>query len=129
MLNAPVAARALRPGVDRTEGADDDGGADQPAGRAAGRGAHGPHAVPYRGAACPVRLLSLLDGTDVTAVRELHARVSGVWNHRPWAGRRTSRRAAVIAPKHHDERARKRPAGLVSQCDPASLFGTVHESA
>lgn len=45
-----------------------------------------PHAVPNRGAACPVRLLSLLDGTDVTAVRELYARVSGVLEpHRPWA--------------------------------------------
>lgn len=37
-----------------------------------------PHAVPYPGATCPVRLLSLPDGTDVTAVRELYARVSGV---------------------------------------------------
>ena len=89
-----------------------------------------PHAVPNRGAACPVRLLSLLDGTDVTRRYGSCTRGCPVpWSHRPWAGRRTSRRAAGTAPKHHEERARKRPAGLVSQCDPASLFGTVHESA
>lgn len=88
-----------------------------------------PHAVPYRDPACPVRLLSLLDGTDVTAVPELYARVSGVLEPLSVGRPPDFSSGGGDAPKHHDERARKRPAGLVSQCDPASLFGTVHESA
>jgi hypothetical protein len=44
---------------------EDDGGTDQPVGPPAAVPAV-THAVPNRGAACPVRLLSLLDGTDVT---------------------------------------------------------------
>ncbi|MGW6098954.1 hypothetical protein ACWFRK_32450, partial [Streptomyces sp. NPDC055157] len=46
-----------------------------------------PKALPYRDAACPVRLLPPLDGRDVTAVRELYGGCPGTWSRRPWAGR------------------------------------------
>ncbi|MEV5674852.1 FAD-dependent oxidoreductase [Streptomyces sp. NPDC052179] len=80
-------------------------------------------AVPYREAGYLLRLLSPLDGTDVAAVRDLYARVSGVLapdvlgrslNFSFGGGDRTE--------GFHDPRTRERLAGLVSQYDPASLL-------
>ncbi|MFC9857626.1 MULTISPECIES: FAD-binding oxidoreductase [unclassified Streptomyces] len=80
-------------------------------------------AVPYREAGFLLRLLSPLDGTDVAAVRDLYARVSGVLapdvlgrslNFSFGGGDRTE--------GFHDPRTRERLAGLVSQYDPASLL-------
>ncbi|MFD9425842.1 MULTISPECIES: FAD-binding oxidoreductase [unclassified Streptomyces] len=81
------------------------------------------NAVPYREAGFLLRLLSPLDGTDVAAVRDLYARVSGVLapdvlgrslNFSFGGGDRTE--------GFHDPRTRERLAGLVSQYDPASLL-------
>lgn len=81
------------------------------------------NAVPYREAGYLLRLLSPLDGTDVAAVRDLYARVSGVLapdvlgrslNFSFGGGDRTE--------GFHDPRTRERLAGLVSQYDPASLL-------
>lgn len=87
-----------------------------------------PTAVPYRDAAFLLRPLSPLEGTGVAAVRALYAQVSSVLepltvgrslNFSFGGGDRTG--------GLHDERTRKRLAGVVSQYDPASLFGGVYE--
>ncbi|MFE7238910.1 FAD-binding oxidoreductase [Streptomyces sp. NPDC057580] len=87
-----------------------------------------PTAVPYRDAAFLLRLLSPLDGTGVAAVRALYAQVSSVLE--PLAVGRSLNFSFGGGDRTgglHDERTRKRLAGLVSQYDPASLFGGVYE--
>lgn len=66
----------------------------------------------------------------MAAVRALYAQVSGVLEPLP-AGRplNFSVGGKDRTEALHDERTRKRLAGLVSQYDPASLFGTVYENA
>lgn len=82
------------------------------------------NAVPYRDAGFLLRLLSPLDGTDVASVRSLYAEVSGVLeplvrgrslNFSFGGGDRTA--------GFHEPKTAKRLAGLVSQYDPAGLFG------
>lgn len=84
-------------------------------------------AVPHREAGFLLRLLSPLDGTDVTAVRALYAEVAGVTapydlgralNFSFGGGDRAETYEAV-----HGPRTRERLAGLVSRHDPASLLG------
>ncbi|MET9925643.1 MULTISPECIES: FAD-binding oxidoreductase [unclassified Streptomyces] len=81
-------------------------------------------AVPYRDARYLLRLLSPLDGTDVAAVRALYGEVERVLepavmgrslNFSFGGGDRTA--------GFHDAETAKRLAGLVSQYDPAGLFG------
>lgn len=87
-----------------------------------------PTAVPYRDAAFLLRLLSPLDGTGVAAVRALYARVSSVLE--PLAVGRSlnfSFGGGDRTGGFHDEWTRKRLAGVVSQYDPASLFGGICE--
>lgn len=84
-------------------------------------------AVPYREAGFLLRLLSPLEGTDVTAVRALYAEVAGATapydlgralNFSFGGGDRAESYQAL-----HEPRTRERLAGLVSRYDPASLFG------
>ncbi|OWA20766.1 FAD-binding oxidoreductase [Streptomyces sp. CS057] len=86
------------------------------------------NAVPYRDAGFLLRLLSPLDGTDVAAVRSLYGEVSGVLgplvrgrslNFSFGGGDRTA--------GFHEPETAKRLAGLVSQFDPAGLFGGPYE--
>lgn len=81
-------------------------------------------AVPYRDARYLLRLLSPLDGTDVASVRALYGEVERVLepavmgrslNFSFGGGDRTA--------GFHDAETAKRLAGLVSQYDPAGLFG------
>lgn len=83
-----------------------------------------PNAVPYRDARFLLRLLSPLDGTDVASVRALYGEVGRVLepavlgrslNFSFGGGDRTA--------GFHDAETAKRLAGLVSQYDPAGLFG------
>ncbi|PVC96431.1 FAD-linked oxidoreductase [Streptomyces sp. CS090A] len=83
-----------------------------------------PSAVPYRDAGFLLRLLSPLDGTDVGAVRALYGEVGRVLepavlgrslNFSFGGGDRTA--------GFHEAETAKRLAGLVSQYDPAGLFG------
>lgn len=85
--------------------------------------------MPYRDPACPV-LLSPLGGRDVTAVQVLYARASGALEP-PTVGRSLglSFRGGDRTESLHDARTRKRLAGLLSQYDPASLFGGTYGSA
>ncbi|MEV8002507.1 FAD-binding oxidoreductase [Streptomyces parvus] len=85
-------------------------------------------AVPYRDAGFLLRLLSPLDGTDVASVRALYGEVSGVLGPRVLGrslnfcfggGDRTA--------GFHEPETAKRLAGLVSQYDPAGLFGGPYE--
>ncbi|MFD9498730.1 FAD-binding oxidoreductase [Streptomyces sp. NPDC060035] len=82
------------------------------------------NAVPYREAGFLLRLLSPLDGTDVAAVRALYTAVAGV--PAPYAMGRSlnfSFGGGDRTEGFHGPRAHERLAGLVSQYDPASLFG------
>ncbi|MFJ9676891.1 FAD-binding oxidoreductase [Streptomyces sp. NPDC101194] len=82
------------------------------------------NAVPYREAGFLLRLLSPLDGTDVPSVRALYAEVAGVLG--PLALGRSlnfSFGGGDRTEGFHDARTQARLAGLVSQHDPASLFG------
>ncbi|MGW1201501.1 FAD-binding oxidoreductase [Streptomyces cyaneofuscatus] len=83
-----------------------------------------PNAVPYRDAGFLLRLLSPLDGTEVGAVRALYGEVGRVLepavlgrslNFSFGGGDRTA--------GFHEAETAKRLAGLVSQYDPAGLFG------
>jgi len=83
-----------------------------------------PSAVPYRDAGFLLRLLSPLDGTEVGAVRTLYGEVGRVLepavlgrslNFSFGGGDRTA--------GFHEAETAKRLAGLVSQYDPAGLFG------
>ncbi|MET9090569.1 FAD-binding oxidoreductase [Streptomyces cyaneofuscatus] len=83
-----------------------------------------PSAVPYRDAGFLLRLLSPLDGTEVGAVRALYGEVGRVLepavlgrslNFSFGGGDRTA--------GFHEAETAKRLAGLVSQYDPAGLFG------
>ncbi|MFD3976125.1 FAD-binding oxidoreductase [Streptomyces cyaneofuscatus] len=83
-----------------------------------------PSAVPYRDARFLLRLLSPLDGTEVGAVRALYGEVGRVLepavlgrslNFSFGGGDRTA--------GFHEAETAKRLAGLVSQYDPAGLFG------
>ncbi|WP_411079049.1 FAD-binding oxidoreductase [Streptomyces sp. cmx-18-6] len=83
-----------------------------------------PNAVPYRDARFLLRLLSPLDGTDVASVRALYGEVGRVLgplvvgrslNFSFGGGDRTA--------GFHEPGTAKRLAGLVSQYDPAGLFG------
>lgn len=85
-------------------------------------------AVPYRDAGFLLRLLSPLDGTDVPSVRSLYREVSGV------LGPLVQGRAANFCfgggdrtAGFHEPETAKRLAGLVSQYDPAGLFGGPYE--
>ncbi|MFH9614926.1 FAD-binding oxidoreductase [Streptomyces pratensis] len=81
-------------------------------------------AVPHRDAGFLLRLLSPLDGTDVTAVRALYAEVAG--ETAPYVLGRSlnfSFGGGDRTEDLHDPRTRERLAGLVSRHDPASLFG------
>ncbi|MFJ7081708.1 FAD-binding oxidoreductase [Streptomyces griseus] len=87
-----------------------------------------PDTVPYRDAGFLLRLLSPLDGTDVASVRSLYAEVSGV------LGARVLGRALNFSfgggdrtAGFHEPETAKRLAGLVSQYDPAGLFGGPYE--
>lgn len=86
-------------------------------------------AVPYRDAGFLLRVLSPLDGTDVAAVRSLYGEVAGVLGPRV-LGRSLNfsfgggDRTAGL----HEPETAKRLAGLVSQYDPAGLFGGPYES-
>ncbi|MFC8282824.1 FAD-binding oxidoreductase [Streptomyces cyaneofuscatus] len=82
------------------------------------------NAVPYRDAGFLLRLLSPLDGTEVGAVRALYGEVGRVLepavlgrslNFSFGGGDRTA--------GFHEAETAKRLAGLVSQYDPAGLFG------
>jgi hypothetical protein len=86
------------------------------------------NAVPYRDAGFLLRLVSLLDGTDVAAVRSLYGEVAEVLeplvrgralNFSFGGGDRTA--------GFHEPETAKRLAGLVSQYDPAGLFGGPYE--
>ncbi|MGW1813004.1 FAD-binding oxidoreductase [Streptomyces sp. NPDC002125] len=85
--------------------------------------AHG-NAVPHRNAGFLLRLLSPLDGTDVTAVRALYAEVAGAAAPRV-LGRSLnfSFGGGDRARTYHGPGTHERLAGLVSRYDPASLFG------
>ncbi|MFF3993418.1 FAD-binding oxidoreductase [Streptomyces cyaneofuscatus] len=83
-----------------------------------------PSAVPYRDAGFLLRLLSPLDGTEVGTVRALYGEVGRVLepavlgrslNFSFGGGDRTA--------GFHETETAKRLAGLVSQYDPAGLFG------
>ncbi|MGW5069762.1 FAD-binding oxidoreductase [Streptomyces cyaneofuscatus] len=83
-----------------------------------------PNSVPYRDAGFLLRLLSPLDGTEVGAVRALYGEVGRVLepavlgrslNFSFGGGDRTD--------GFHEAETAKRLAGLVSQYDPAGLFG------
>ncbi|MEU8703568.1 FAD-binding protein [Streptomyces sp. NPDC048565] len=84
-------------------------------------------AVPYREAGFLLRLLSPLDGTDVSSVRALYVKVAG--ETAPYALGRSLNFAfgggdpARTRQDLHEPRTRERLAGLVSRHDPASLFG------
>ncbi|MFI5723328.1 FAD-binding oxidoreductase [Streptomyces cyaneofuscatus] len=88
-----------------------------------------PNAVPYRDAGFLLRLLSPLDGTEVGAVRALYGEVGRVLepavlgrslNFSFGGGDRTA--------GFHEAETAKRLAGLVSQYDPAGLFGGPYEA-
>lgn len=82
------------------------------------------NAVPFREAGFLLRLLSPLDGTDVTSVRALYEEVAG--GLAPLAVGRSlnfSFGGGDRTEGFHDARTRERLAGLVSRYDPASLFG------
>ncbi|MFD6279055.1 FAD-binding oxidoreductase [Streptomyces sp. NPDC060209] len=85
------------------------------------------NAVPYRDAGFLLRLLSPLDGTDVTAVRALYAKVAK--ETAPYTLGRALNFSfgdgdrAETRRDYHGTRTRERLAGLVSRYDPASLFG------
>ncbi|MFJ8748540.1 FAD-binding oxidoreductase [Streptomyces sp. NPDC102441] len=86
------------------------------------------NAVPYRDAGFLLRLLSPLDGTDMTAVRALYARVAG--ETAPYALGRAlnfSFGGGDRTEDLHGPRTRERLAGLVSRHDPASLFGGAYQ--
>lgn len=82
------------------------------------------NAVPFRDARFLPRLLSPLDGTDVASVRAVHEEVGRVLEpavlgrslHFSFGG-------GDRAVGSHEAETGKRLAGLVSQYDPAGLFG------
>ncbi|MEW2065538.1 FAD-dependent oxidoreductase [Streptomyces sp. NPDC007346] len=83
-----------------------------------------PSAVPYRDARFLLRLLSPLDGTDVGSVRALYGEVGRVLG--PLAVGRSlnfSFGGGDRTGGFHEPETAKRLAGLVSQYDPAGLFG------
>ncbi|MFB8104358.1 FAD-binding oxidoreductase [Streptomyces sp. NPDC056007] len=83
-----------------------------------------PSAVPYRDARFLLRLLSPLDGTEVGAVRALYGEVGRVLE--PAVLGRSLNFAFGCGDRtagFHEPETAKRLAGLVSQYDPAGLFG------
>ncbi|WP_405390837.1 MULTISPECIES: FAD-binding oxidoreductase [unclassified Streptomyces] len=81
-------------------------------------------AVPHREAGFLLRLLSPLDGTDVSAVRALYAEVAaGLTPYTLGRSLNFSFGGGDRTDGFHGPGTRERLAGLVSRHDPASLFG------
>ncbi|CAM5627043.1 FAD-dependent oxidoreductase [Streptomyces californicus] len=85
-------------------------------------------AVPHRDAGFLLGLISVLDTTDVPSVRALYGEISGA------LGPLVQGRAANFCfgggdrtHGFHEPETAKRLAGLVSQYDPAGLFGGPYE--